>query len=268
MIDARSDVARREPSSSRPPRDVGGFGPPGGGAAAAKKEAGAGAAMTRAEVRTAIGDEYSDVTVSSLATVDPSMVNYALIATLVEYLISTTDADGAILIFLPGLMEITKLLERFTASSGPLSDPERCRIYPLHSTLSSAEQTAIFELPPRGVRKVVVGTNIAETSITIEDVVYVIDAGRVKENRYDADARMATLEEAWVSRASARQRRGRAGRVRAGVAYHLMPSYLHDRELAEYTSPEMLRTSLDELVLQILLLDLGEPAAFLPDWAA
>ena len=78
------------------------------------------------------------------------------------------------------------------------------------------------------------------------------------------DARMATLEEHWVSRASARQRRGRAGRVRPGVAFHLLPKYMFEGpEIAEYTSPEMLRTSLDELVLQILLLDLGEPAAFL-----
>ena len=83
------------------------------------------------------------------------------------------------------------------------------------------EQKAVFNHPENGLRKVVVSTNIAETSITIDDVIYVIDAGRVKENRYDHEKNMAQLVETWVSLASAKQRRGRAGRVQPGICYHL-----------------------------------------------
>lgn len=105
--------------------------------------------------------------------------------------------------------------------------------------------------------------DIAETSITIEDVVFVVDTGRVKENRRDEVNETPTLEECWVSRASAKQRRGRAGRVRPGIAYHLFSSHTHDADLQDYQLPEMLRVGIEDLVLQILILDLGEPTSFL-----
>lgn len=92
---------------------------------------------------------------------------------------------------------------------------------------------------------------------------YVVDTGRLKENRKDEINEMPTLVEAWVSRASAKQRRGRAGRVREGIAYHLYSSHTYEQELQEYQLPEMLRVGLEDLVLQILLLDLGEPTSFL-----
>ena len=115
---------------------------------------------------------------------------------------------------------------------------------------------------PPGVRKVVISTNIAETSVTIDDIVYVIDTGRHKENRFDAVNRMPQLMECWISRANARQRRGRAGRVRPGNCFFL---YTRERQskMPEYQTPEMLRVPLDELCLQIKLLGLGEVAAFL-----
>ena len=77
----------------------------------------------------------------------------------------------------------------------------------LHSTLSTAEQKVVFEHPPGTYRKIVIATNIAETSITIDDVVYVVDTGKCKENGYDPNTRMQLLLEQWVSRASAKQRR-------------------------------------------------------------
>lgn len=95
------------------------------------------------------------------------------------------------------------------------------------------------------------------------DVVYVVDAARVKENRKDEVNEMPTLVETWVSRASAKQRRGRAGRVQPGVAYHLYSSHTFEHDMQEYQLPEMLRVGLEDLVLQILLLDLGEPSSFL-----
>lgn len=116
-------------------------------------------------------------------------------------------------------MEITKTIDEMYKKE--FFQSSRVVIYPLHSSLTTAEQKVIFEVPPKGVRKIVVSTNIAETSITVEDVVYVVDTGKVKEQRKDPINETPTLVECWVSRASAKQRRGRAGRVRPGIAYHL-----------------------------------------------
>ena len=95
--------------------------------------------------------------------------------------------------------------------------------------------------------KVVLATNVAETSITIDDVGFVIDTGRVKEERYDAERRMGSLEDVLVSRAAAKQRRGRAGRVQAGLCIHL---YASDVKQAAYTEPEVRRVALEQLVMR------------------
>ena len=141
-------------------------------------------------------------------------------------------------------------------------DTKRYMILPCHSTLTTEEQKRVFNIPPAGIRKIVIATNIAETSITIQDAVCVVDTGRVKENRYDSGKRMAALVETFVSMASAKQRRGRAGRVRAGTAYHLFSSHTAEK-LRAYTLPEMLRVPLEEMVLQIKVLDLGAVREFL-----
>lgn len=98
-------------------------------------------------------------------------------------------------------------------------------IVPLHSTLSSEEQSLIFKKPRRGVRKVVLSTNIAETSVTIDDCVFVVDTGKMKETRFNSNQNMESLEMCWVSRANALQRMGRAGRVMPGVCIHLYTSF-------------------------------------------
>ena len=100
-------------------------------------------------------------------------------------------------------------------------------------------------------------------SITIDDVVFVIDAGRVKENRYDDLNKMPTLTECWASKAATKQRRGRAGRVKPGYCWHLYSTHTHDKVLDDYQLPEINRVGLEDLVLQILVLDLGEPSQFL-----
>ncbi|CAM9733911.1 unnamed protein product [Chrysoparadoxa australica] len=198
----------------------------------------------------------------SLAVVDETIVNYELIEALLECICSTTT-DGAILVFLPGMMEITKVMEQLEGNKY-LSDPKRVRVFPLHSSMSTQDQTRIFEVPPKGsIRKIICSTNLAETSITVEDCVYVIDTCRVKENRFDELNMIPQLVECWVSKASAKQRRGRAGRVRKGYCYHLCSSRTYEEGLSEFQLPEMLRVSLDELILQILLLDKGFPDAFL-----
>ena len=87
-------------------------------------------------------------------------------------------------------------------------------ILPLHGSLPPAQQAAVFRHYGRGRRKIVLATNVAETSVTISDITVVIDTGRMKEMQYDATGGVAKLADVWVSQASARQRRGRAGRVR------------------------------------------------------
>ena len=85
------------------------------------------------------------------------------------------------------------------------------------------------------------------THCIVFSVVFVVDAGRVKENRYDDLNKMPTLTECWVSKASAKQRRGRAGRVKPGFCWHLYSSHTHDKEIADYQLPEMLRVGLEDL---------------------
>ena len=153
--------------------------------------------------------DLSAATIHSLNVVDEAVINYDLMETLLQY-IHGAEPMGAVLIFMPGMMEIMKLYNRLRDS--PLfRDSSKFVVYPLHSALTTEDQKMVFVRPPPNVRKIVISTNIAETSITIDDCVCVVDSGRVKENRYDTVKNMATLLECWVAQASAKQRRGRAG---------------------------------------------------------
>lgn len=203
---------------------------------------------------------YSDKTLVSLEKIDEEVINKDLIRALVVSMCKKPDA-GAILVFVPGLSDIRDVIDAIR-SAPEIGRRDGFLILPLHSSLSTAEQARVFTVPPAGVRKIVVSTNIAETSVTIEDVVFVIDTCRVKENRYDETSKCTILDEMWTSQANTRQRRGRAGRVRAGICYHLTSSYQYNK-LPAYVVPEMLRVSLEDLVLQILALDLGDPFEFL-----
>uniref|UniRef100_A0A7N2MRJ7 RNA helicase n=1 Tax=Quercus lobata TaxID=97700 RepID=A0A7N2MRJ7_QUELO len=120
----------------------------------------------------------------------------------------------------------------------------------------------IFDKPEDGVRKIVLATNMAETSITINDVVFVVDCGKAKETSYDALNNTPCLLPSWISKAAARQRRGRAGRVQSGECYHLYPRCVYDA-FADYQLPELLRTPLQSLCLQIKSLQLGSISEFL-----
>ncbi|XP_028123844.1 DExH-box ATP-dependent RNA helicase DExH3-like [Camellia sinensis] len=128
--------------------------------------------------------------------------------------------------------------------------------------LDQDSQKLIFEKPPPNVRKIVLATNMAEASITINDVVFVIDCGKAKETTYDALNNTPCLLPSWISQASARQRRGRAGRVQPGECYHLYPQCVYEA-FAEYQLPELLRTPLNSLCLQIKSLQVGSIGDFL-----
>jgi len=206
---------------------------------------------------------YSEATLESLSLREcESEVSHELIAELVGH-IHREKGEGAILIFLPGWEDISKVNKMLTDRDSRLAlDGRDARIYPLHSLMPTASQREIFERPPKGVRKIVIATNIAETSITIDDVVYVVDSGKIKMKNYDPKLNVATLKPEWVALANARQRRGRAGRVQPGICYHL---YTKAREmtLEQFVVPEMLRTRLEEVILQIKSLELGQASSFL-----
>uniref|UniRef100_A0A8D0GNK2 RNA helicase n=1 Tax=Sphenodon punctatus TaxID=8508 RepID=A0A8D0GNK2_SPHPU len=134
----------------------------------------------------------------TMAAMDLDKVNLELIEALLEWIVSGKHSypPGAVLIFLPGLAEIKMLYEQL--QSNALFNnrrSKRCIVYPLHSSLSSEDQQSVFLKPPVGVTKIIISTNIAETSITIDDVVYVIDSGKMKEKRYSGySCRAVTLE--------------------------------------------------------------------------
>uniref|UniRef100_A0A8C4R9R1 DEAH (Asp-Glu-Ala-His) box helicase 30 n=1 Tax=Eptatretus burgeri TaxID=7764 RepID=A0A8C4R9R1_EPTBU len=132
--------------------------------------------------------------------------------------------------------------------------PEVCRMMgppgvAVHSSLPKIDQQAIFQKPPQHMRKVVLATTIAETSITINDIVHVIDTGCRKQQNYDRRCQVSSLDTEWVSRVNVIQRRGRAGRCCPGFAYHLF-SQNRLKALDEFETPEILRTPLENLVLQ------------------
>ncbi|MBN3305976.1 DHX57 helicase, partial [Amia calva] len=205
---------------------------------------------------------FKDVKKSVLKTIaamDLDKINMDLIESILEWIV---DGDhnypsGAVLVFLPGLAEIKMLYEQLQSNRMFNNrNNKRCVVYPLHSSLSNEEQQAVFNRPPEGVTKIIISTNIAETSVTIDDVVYVVDSGKMKEKRYDASKSMESLEDSWVSRANALQRRGRAGRVASGVCFHLFTRHCFHHQLAEQQLPEIQRVPLEQLCLRIKILDM------------
>ncbi|XP_070623277.1 ATP-dependent RNA helicase DHX30 isoform X3 [Erythrolamprus reginae] len=177
---------------------------------------------------------------------DECVVDVELIADLVLQ-IDAHGEPGGILCFLPGWQEIKGVQQRLLEILG--SHNSRYLILPVHSNIPMMDQQSIFPRPPAGVRKVVLATNIAETSITINDIVHVVDSGTHKEERYDLKTKVSCLETVWVSKSNVIQRRGRAGRCQSGFAYHLFPRSRLDR-MATYQVPEILRTPLENLVVQ------------------
>ncbi|NXT42589.1 DHX36 helicase, partial [Pelecanoides urinatrix] len=205
------------------------------------------------------GRLYSASTIDALEMMDDDKVDLDLIAALIRHIV-LEEEDGAILVFLPGWDNISTLHDLLMSQVMFKSD--RFIIIPLHSLMPTVNQTQVFKKTPPGVRKIVIATNIAETSITIDDVVFVIDGGKIKETHFDTQNNISTMAAEWVSKANAKQRKGRAGRVQPGHCYHLYNG-LRASLLDDYQLPEILRTPLEELCLQIKILKLGGIAHFL-----
>lgn len=186
------------------------------------------------------------------STANSELIDVVLIEKLLRKICSDS-ADGAILVFLPGWDDIKKTKEILETSKF-FKDSYKFVILALHSMVPSMEQKKVFNRPPPGCRKIILSTNIAETAITIDDVVYVIDCGRMKEKSYDPYNNVSTLHSSWISKASAKQREGRAGRCQPGICYHLY-SKLRAASLPAFQVPEIKRMPIEELCLQVKLLD-------------
>nr|XP_057936337.1 probable ATP-dependent RNA helicase DHX34 [Doryrhamphus excisus] len=169
------------------------------------------------------------------------------------------EERGDLLVFLSGVAEIGTIQE---ACQVYATHTRRWIVLPLHSTLSLAQQDKVFDIAPPGVRKCIISTNIAETSVTIDGVRFVVDSGKVKEMSFDPKAKMQRLQEFWISRASSEQRKGRAGRTGPGVCYRLYAESDYDA-FASYPVPEIHRVALDSLVLQMKSMGLGDPLSFI-----
>ncbi|MBF0276999.1 MAG: ATP-dependent RNA helicase HrpA [SAR324 cluster bacterium] len=161
--------------------------------------------------------------------------------------------QGNILAFLSGEQEIREILGRLDSTK------QDVEILPLYGRLSNREQNRIFQ--NTSTRKVILATNIAETSLTIPGIRYVIDSGQARISRYSSRSRTQRLPVEPISRSSANQRKGRAGRVQAGICIRLYSeeSYQNRRE---YTEPEILRSSLAEVILRMMALGLGDISEF------
>jgi len=175
-------------------------------------------------------------------------IDHNLIVQLVQKIHTSTDKNGAILIFLPGFDDILQLSRHINDTI-----TQDFSLFMLHSSMKTDDQKNVFKPTAHGRRKIILSTNIAESSITIDDVVYVIDSGREKQKSYDCISHSSSLRVQWISKASANQRRGRAGRLRDGIVYRI---YSRDRftSMLDVTIPELLRTSLTEVCLQSKLL--------------
>ncbi|KAL7272148.1 Cyclin-dependent kinase catalytic subunit [Rhizina undulata] len=176
---------------------------------------------------------------------------------------TTTPPQGDILVFLTGQDEIEAAEQNLQETCRKLGN-KICEmiICPIYASLPSELQTKIFEPTPENARKVVLATNIAETSLTIDGITYVIDPGFVKENVYNPQTGMESLVVTPCSRAAAKQRMGRAGRVGPGKCFRLYTKWAYQNELDENTTPEIQRTNLNSVVLLLKSLGINDLIEF------
>src|SRR5689334_2763167 len=168
----------------------------------------------------------------------------------------SAEGPGDVLVFLPGEREIRDTADAFDALKS-----DRLEIVPLYSRLSAADQHKVFSSHPSIVRRVVLATNVAETSLTVPGIRYVVDTGVARISRYSVRTKVQRLPIEPISQASANQRSGRCGRVSEGIAIRLYSE--EDFEARpEFTDPEILRTNLASVILQMASLRLGDIARF------
>lgn len=180
-----------------------------------------------------------------------AIVPHGLVAGTIAHIVKKTS-EGALLVFLPGLDDIVKvdqLLREGSFFGVNFQDRSKFKTYMLHSSIPTA-QAEVFETVPQECRKIILATNIAETSITIPDVQHVVDTGKLREKRYDQIRRITKLQCTWISKSNSKQRAGRAGRVQNGNYYALFPKIRYE-SMRAIGLPEMLRSDLQEICLDV-----------------
>lgn len=194
--------------------------------------------------------------------VDDLDIPYPLVALMIADVLSRSD-DGHVLVFLPGWDEIKVVhqmlldTKQFPLLGVPFDDTDKYEVHILHSSVPVEDQQAVFEkVRAPGIRRIILSTNIAETSVTIPDVVFVVDTGRVKEKRYDPARHLSSLVSAWVGRSNLNQRAGRAGRHRPGEYYGVLSQTRYDR-LNIHQTVEIKRVDLSNVVMHIKALNLS-----------
>ncbi|QHS75116.1 RNA helicase SPAR_L04240 [Saccharomyces paradoxus] len=188
-------------------------------------------------------------------------INYDLLCQVVEHVdkrLKDADNNGSIIVFLPGVGEINKCCNLLANKTNGVD----FIVLPLHSALTPEDQKRVFKKYHRK-RKVVVSTNIAETSITIDDCVATIDTGRAKSMFYNPKDNTTKLIESFISKAEVKQRRGRAGRVREGLSYKLFSKNLYENDMIPMPIPEIKRIPLESLYLSVKAMGVKDVKAFL-----
>ncbi|KAF8516145.1 P-loop containing nucleoside triphosphate hydrolase protein [Hysterangium stoloniferum] len=190
--------------------------------------------------------------------IDELEIPFPLVGLTIAHVLSISQS-GHVLVFLPGWEEIMAVQRILLDSTRPLlgvnfRDTETYSIHLLHSSIPVQEQQVIFKPPAPGVRRIILATNIAETSITIPDVVYVVDTAKIKETRYDPNRHMTALVSAWVGSSNLNQRAGRAGRHRPGEYFGIL-SRRRAASLNPYQTVEMKRSDLSNVVMHVKALN-------------
>ncbi|KAJ0062697.1 hypothetical protein NL108_004311, partial [Boleophthalmus pectinirostris] len=170
----------------------------------------------------------------------------------------TSTERGSVLVFLPGFYEICYMQEALSKFVH-----KRLQVYPLHSTVTLEEQNGVFLSPVPGYRKVILSTNIAESSVTVPDVKYVIDFCLARHLVCDPETNYQSLQLTWASKTNCNQRKGRAGRVSKGFCYRLVTREFWKNEIPDYMTPEILVAPLATILLKVKLLDMGDPRSVL-----
>ncbi|XP_016984597.1 dosage compensation regulator isoform X2 [Drosophila rhopaloa] len=205
-------------------------------------------------------DKYSQKTRNAMAMLSESDVSFELLESLLVH-IKSKNIPGAILVFLPGWNLIFALM-KYLQSTNTFGNSAQYRILPCHSQIPRDDQRKVFEPVPEGVTKIILSTNIAETSITIDDIVFVVDVCKARMKLFTSHNNLTSYATVWASKTNLEQRKGRAGRVRPGFCFTLC-SRARFELLEDNLTPEMFRTPLHEMALTIKLLRLGAIHHFL-----